>query len=433
MTALEQFVSQVQNLSAQGHFASLSDYIRKAINDVLMKNVAHLENVRQTLDLQQHSLGVLGVLHARTFSLVPNDFEGVFAQLQEFFGNCNADQVRYLPDIYCDICHRVSEILINKHEPARGILLIAKAIERLQTSPGQLTLAHADLCMLCLKAKNFKPALRFLDVDIVDIAKEHCPVFESKQFLCYYYYGGMIYAALKKFDRALQFFEVAVTTPAQAVSHIVIEAYKKHILVSLILHGKVLQLPKYTSSIVGRFIKPTCQAYVDLASAYATNSPDALRDCVAKRSDVYNRDKNTGLVKQVVASIFKRSIQRLTKTFLTLSLFDVANRCRLSGPAEAEQYILSMIEDGDIYATVNQKDGMVHFHDSPEKYDTPRVIQMIDKEICSGVDLSRLVRQLDLDILLNPKYVQKVVKSTAATFHEDEGVSVTATKEYSDL
>lgn len=44
-----------------------------------------------------------------------------------------------------------------------------------------------------------------------------------------------------------------------AVSHIMLEAYKKYILVSLILHGKVQQLPKYTSQIVGRFIKVQLQ------------------------------------------------------------------------------------------------------------------------------------------------------------------------------
>jgi len=62
--------------------------------------------------------------------------------------------------------------------------------------------------------------------------------FDTKYFLLYYYYGGMIYAALKNYDRALYFFEVAITTPALAVSHIMLEAYKKYILVSLILHGK---------------------------------------------------------------------------------------------------------------------------------------------------------------------------------------------------
>lgn len=49
----------------------------------------------------------------------------------------------------------------------------------------------------------------------------------------------MIYTALKNYDRALYFYEVAITTPSMAVSHIMLEAYKKYIMVSLILHGKV--------------------------------------------------------------------------------------------------------------------------------------------------------------------------------------------------
>ena len=45
--------------------------------------------------------------------------------------------------------------------------------------------------------------------------------------------------AVKNFERALYSFEVALTTPSSAVSHIMLESYKKYILVSLILHGKV--------------------------------------------------------------------------------------------------------------------------------------------------------------------------------------------------
>lgn len=62
---------------------------------------------------------------------------------------------------------------------------------------------------------------------------------DAKYFLLYYYYGGMIYTAVKNYERALYFFEVAITTPAVAMSHIMLESYKKYILVSLILHGTV--------------------------------------------------------------------------------------------------------------------------------------------------------------------------------------------------
>lgn len=58
---------------------------------------------------------------------------------------------------------------------------------------------------------------------------------------------------------------------------------------------------------------------------------------------MFTRDKNMGLVKQVASVLYKKNIQRLTKTFLTLSLSDVASRVGLPGPSDAEKYILHMV------------------------------------------------------------------------------------------
>lgn len=55
------------------------------------------------------------------------------------------------------------------------------------------------------------------------------------------------------------------------------------------------------------------------------------------------QDKNLGLVKQVVSSMYKRNIQRLTQTYLTLSLQDIANTVQLNGPKEAEMHVLQMV------------------------------------------------------------------------------------------
>lgn len=122
---------------------------------------------------------------------------------------------------------------------------------------------------------------------------------DARYFLLYYYYGGMIYTAMKDYDRALYFFEVCVTTPALAMSHIMLEAYKKYILVSLILHGKVIAVPKYSSQVITRFIKPLSQAYHDVATTYQSSSSDDLRNDMTKFRDVFTRDNNLGLVKQV--------------------------------------------------------------------------------------------------------------------------------------
>lgn len=58
---------------------------------------------------------------------------------------------------------------------------------------------------------------------------------------------------------------------------------------------------------------------------------------------MFIRDQNLGLVKQVSSVLYKKNIQRLTKTFLTLSLTDVASRVGLPGPADAERFILHMV------------------------------------------------------------------------------------------
>ena len=49
------------------------------------------------------------------------------------------------------------------------------------------------------------------------------------------------------------------------------------------------------------------------------------------------------LVKQVVSSMCKRNIQRLTQTYLTLSLQDIAKTVQLNSAKEAEMHVLQMV------------------------------------------------------------------------------------------
>uniref|UniRef100_A0A8C0I5G1 COP9 signalosome complex subunit 3 n=1 Tax=Balaenoptera musculus TaxID=9771 RepID=A0A8C0I5G1_BALMU len=412
-SALEQFVNSVRQLSAQGQMTQLCELINKS-GELLAKNLSHLDTVLGALDVQEHSLGVLAVLFVK-FSMpsVP-DFETLFSQVQLFISTCNGEHIRYATDTFAGLCHQLTNALVERKQPLRGIGVLKQAIDKMQMNTNQLTSVHADLCQLCLLAKCFKPALPYLDVDMVDICKEN-GAYEAKHFLCYYYYGGMVYTGLKNFERALYFYEQAIATPAMAVSHIMLEAYKKYILVSLILLGKVQQLPKYTSQIVGRFIKPLSNAYHELAQVYSTNNPSELRNLVTKHSETFTRDNNMGLVKQCLSSLYKKNIQRLTKTFLTLSLQDMASRVQLSGPQEAEKYVLHMIEDGEIFASINQKDGMVSFHDNPEKYNNPAMLHNIDQEMLRCIELDERLRAMDQEITVNPQFVQKVTEAPSFT------------------
>uniref|UniRef100_A0A673AL20 COP9 signalosome complex subunit 3 n=1 Tax=Sphaeramia orbicularis TaxID=375764 RepID=A0A673AL20_9TELE len=393
-SALEQFVNNVRQLSAQGQMTQLCELINKS-GELLAKNLSHLDTVLGALDIQEHSLGVLAVLFVK-FSM-PNipDFETLFSQVQLFISTCNGEHIRYATDTFAGLCHQLTNALVERKQPLRGVVVLKQAIDKMQMNTNQLTSVHADLCQLCLLAKCFKPALPFLELDMMDICKEN-GAYDAKHFLCYYYYGGMIYTGLKNFERALYFYEQAITTPAMAVSHIMLEAYKKYILVSLILHGKVQQLPKYTSQIVGRFIKPLSNAYHELAQVYTTNNPAELRSLVNKHSETFTRDNNTGLVKQCLSSLYKKNIQRLTKVDVIYVLKLIKYTCIC---------VSLQIEDGEIYASINQKDGMVCFHDNPEKYNNPAMLHKIDQEMLKCIELDEKLKSMDQEITVNPQFV----------------------------
>ncbi|KAG7166561.1 COP9 signalosome complex subunit 3-like 2 [Homarus americanus] len=143
-----------------------------------------------------------------------------------------------------------------------------------------------------------------------------------------------------------------------------------------------------------------------------------------------------GLVKQCLSALYKKNIQRLTRTFLTLSLADVANRVQLlvssasplphsrpasplhstdtaSSPAGPSSDILDdpcpQIDDGEIHASINQRDGMVVFLDNPEKYNSPTMMAHLDKEMQLCMEVERRLQAMEEEIVVNPQYVQKVL------------------------
>lgn len=142
--------------------------------------------------------------------------------------------------------------------------------------------------------------------------------------------------------------------------------------------------------------------YHEITTVFATNKPSSLELVLQKHREVLQRENNWGLAKQVQQSLYKKIIQRLTQTFLTLSLNDMALRVQLPSVIEAEKLVLTMvfrmvlgcgetlwecfflivqIEEGDIYASISQKDGMVLFHDNPDKYDSTCTVERIQKEV----------------------------------------------------
>ncbi|KAG0245834.1 hypothetical protein BGX31_005936 [Mortierella sp. GBA43] len=280
--------------------------------------------------------------------------------------------------------------------------LLEKVWEFVNTCDGEQVRLASD------KALSFAEAL----VKMATESNQHTHI-NYKDFLLYHYYGGMIYAYLKKFDRAVEFFGLAVSAPAEVASAIQIEAYKKYVLTSLLQYGKVPALPKYTAAAVQKCVKLHCGSYTDFATAYEKKTNATIKTELEKVKANFIRDKNFGLAKQCMEALHRRNIQDLTRTYLTLSIADITSLIGLGsepdGARRVEGIIVRMIESGDVFATISHEHegGMVSFLDDPNHHNNTETMDKINVHIQKATAITANLVAMDQAISSMPAYFNK--------------------------
>ncbi|KAL0672987.1 hypothetical protein Bca4012_000968 [Brassica carinata] len=264
--------------------------------------------------------------------------------------------------------------LWSSENPLRGVAPLLAAVHKVQVSTKRLTALHPDCLQLCLLAKCSKAGFSVLsDDDILEVD-------QPRDFYLHCYYGGMICIGLKRFQKALELLYNVVTAPMHVVNAIALEAYKKYILVTLIHSGQfTISLPKCASTTAKSSFKTWCTPYIDVGMRY-----------------------NDGKISELEAVVVANSSD-FEKKYWTLSLQDIANMVQLANAKEAE-----MIQDGQIHALINQKDGMVRFLEDPEQYKTSEMIEIMDSVIQRTIGVSKNLIAMDESLSCDPLYLGKV-------------------------
>jgi COP9 signalosome complex subunit 3 len=332
------------------------------------------------------------------------------SQCSQFLQQCVPGQVRLAPKQFRVICQRYTDILMDTKEYIKGILPLRRAIEAIRPTQASITPQHYMFVVLCVLAKAYPYAAPVLDQDAYNIEPEQTQL-ESRDVRLYLYYGGVAYCGLKQWTKAIDFFKAVISAPAIVPSAIMVEAYKKYVLASLLAHGQVDSVPRYTTSALLRHLKQLCAPYDELATAYQTHSTDDLHKCAESNHEAFVKDATMGLVKQVIQSLYRRNIQRLTRTYITLSLDDISKNVKLTNKEEAERFVLECISRGEIFASVSQKDGMVSFNESPEQYDTNITLRDLDEKLHHTMSLTATLQEVDEQVALSQKYIEKTLVS----------------------
>ncbi|KNC97516.1 uncharacterized protein SPPG_06992 [Spizellomyces punctatus DAOM BR117] len=402
-------IKAVERAGVEKPWADLLPVLKAASSAVLCSCTVDGQDPLDLLNPKDHSLAYLFILVARMKAT--NADGGVLLQAaMRFAEQFERDQVLLAPEQMTAYGEATARLADKIDRPISSVRPIQIACIRWSGSKGNhLTSLHRMVLKCCLLAKTYRAALPVLDRDITEIDPQSYDL-KYQDFLLHYYYGGMIYVGLKRFERALQCFHLCLTAPGFVASAIQVEAHRKYILVSLILHGRSEPLPKYTNSAVFRACKQYGAAYLDFAHAYESLNFTRIETEFRKSEQQFEIHGNRGLVMQSMTALVRRNIQQLTQTYLTLSLSDIAKSVKLSGAAEAERIVLQMIEDGEVFATINQcSGGMVSFRDAPETYKAIETMRRLKGEVTQAIDLGERVIRMDRALGLSKDFLSKIL------------------------
>ncbi|KAJ3414661.1 hypothetical protein HDV05_006196 [Chytridiales sp. JEL 0842] len=405
----------------------------KSANPRVLANTQELEvDPLEGLNPAQHTLGYLFILVSRLQVAKGHDhIHYLLGRANNFSCVFNYNQAWLAPDQMNAFADCLANIADRLERPSLPIAPLLRCISKAPNfdaqssssstsplpAPHHLTYLHHVVLKYCLLAKMYRHALPILDQDISALSKSAHSL-KVQDFMLYYYYGAMVYIGLKKFARALEFLHLCISTPANATSAIQIEAYRKFILVSLIVHGKVVPNLKYTSPIVSRVVQVHSQPYLELAKAYDSGSFSKLQTELAKCQEVMTKHSNFGLAKQCTNALICQKVLNLNNTYLTLSLADISKLIG-QGPSgsqlnvdEVEALVATFVERNQVYASISHADnGMVFFHDSPESYQSAETGAKIEKQLRKAMDLARTINDMDETIGASRSYLEKLIQS----------------------
>ncbi|PWY93367.1 COP9 signalosome complex subunit 3 [Aspergillus sclerotioniger CBS 115572] len=351
------------------------------------------QDLLDNLNPSQHTLSYLFILifqiealQNKTKNIVPDEIKpgnDLWAKSVFFLRSFDPIQVRYAGHEWRQLIELIGQAAETVAKPFLAVQVIKEALLRLD-SAGVLTSVHVAFLRLCLLSRSYSHALPILERQIFRFPTSSGQAYRKhiERPLCsentlgdtfisdvsgfsanltyrdhakYFLYGGMIYMALQNWDKALHWLSVVISSPvSDSVTKIMVEAYKKWVLASLLGHGKLLPPPKMISSHILKVYQTITRPYASLADAFERRNFQRLRAEIDIGRPVWRADNNEGLVSQMFRAYNTSLLRRLGRTFSALTTADVARRTftPIASLANVEEFVASLVMSGSLNATL---------------------------------------------------------------------------------
>lgn len=380
-------------------------------------NSADISNLQAARDQLHHSddyLAYISTLHASLAAVEPDSplLGRLIAEYEKLVADTPREWARAVPDRWVGVSRHAARLAIERHDIQLALSLVKplrEAAAKLAPGLDFLVPIQADLLAVCLEARCYKLAAswirshRRLQVDVADTALTGTDVH------LIHHYSAMIYIGVKDFRAALQCCRLALAVPSPSPGpfyDVAVSTFKLFILLHLLVTGKSPSPLKFSSYQAPR-LRKTASEYMELAYAYDKRDLIQLRQVFQSNRDLFEKQGNIGLVKQVVNSLSKELIIRLTNSFVTMTMEDLANRAGLANEAEAQAMIVEMIRSNKINASIDDRKGVVRLMENDMADE-----ESISRNLSSGYmnDCVNIVQRIEAfreSMEVDPNYIIK--------------------------
>lgn len=307
------------------------------------------------------------------------------------------------------------------------------------------TSTHLLLAKLAYSSNAIEPALPVLNTDILfypslpnprdPIPRDHSLPSSSSSsphtgltdavkaftILEYNYVRGLIYISRRDWRRAQGAFEQVIAHPMKDrnVSRVMVEAYKRYILVGLLNQGEAPRIPSYMSQHALATYSAAAKLYAGVADIFSSFEPDKLRSHIENHMQVWEGDGTLSLLAEIKSSYQKRQIMGLRKVYQTISVAQIHSTTvnaetgrTLDTVAEVLALIRHMIQTGDLDGTLEQDSSGTYlsFRRDCDALSESEFADRIAQSHKAVAALGSAYRQMNDSLSSSQEYVKHVVR-----------------------
>jgi COP9 signalosome complex subunit 3 len=297
-------------------------------------------------------------------------------------------QIRYVGHCLVEVVNIVASGAYQTGNCIPAIQLLGDVILRLDPTSSTFTSTHYTYVRLCLASDAFEEAVSVIGHPIhhipgstdkptgsqyrcsrtledssasyITVASGLTQKITPRMFLEYNMMCALCYIALGQYSEAIIHLEIVLVapTPSGVVSALAIDAYRKWVLINLLVNGSVPRYPRPVYSATQRNVVALGKPYECLLEAFKDRDCTRLAAEIEEGQQTWLDDANAGLVMEVYVAHRKFSLLRMSKTFASVYVSQIeAYVPTPEGHPPTSVYLENLIAAGELRAELSDVSG----------------------------------------------------------------------------